>query len=86
MDCKWSKEVKGKKIASYLLQKSYWKNVLYSLKLTSPLVKDLRIVDEEKKLPMVTFMRPWIKLRKLLPKASGIKKRIMKWHFKFLNA
>jgi len=39
-------------MASDLLQESYWKNVCYSLKLTSPLVKVLHIVDGEKTPPM----------------------------------
>lgn len=49
---KWSKDAGGKKMASYILQESYWKNILYSLKLTSPLVKVLRMVDGDKKPPM----------------------------------
>ena len=49
---KWSKDAGGKKMTSYILQESYWKNVLYSLKLTRPLVKVLRMVDGDKKPPM----------------------------------
>ncbi|XP_039044369.1 uncharacterized protein LOC120183815 [Hibiscus syriacus] len=45
---KWSKEPTGKKIKSYFLQETFWRNVLYSLKLTDPLVKVLRLVDGEK--------------------------------------
>jgi len=40
-DSKWSKDLEGKKMASYLLQESYWKNVLYAAKLTGPIVKVL---------------------------------------------
>ena len=49
---KWSKDVGGRKIATYFLQDTFWRNVLYALKLTGPLVKVLRIVDGEKKPPM----------------------------------
>ena len=47
------KDTGGKKIASYILQESYWKNVVYTLKLTSLLVKVLRMVDGDKKPSMV---------------------------------
>ena len=46
------KGCRAKKMASYILQESYWKNILYYLKLTSPLVKVLRMVDGDKKPPM----------------------------------
>ena len=49
---KWSKDTGGKKMASYILQESYWKNILYYLELTSPLVKVLCMVDVDKKPPM----------------------------------
>ena len=32
----------------YILHNSYWKNILYAPKLTSPLVKRLLMVDEDK--------------------------------------
>ena len=47
--CKWSKEAMGKKVCSYVLQESFWRSILYALKLSSPLVKVLRIVDGEKR-------------------------------------
>lgn len=36
----------------YILQVSFWKNVINALKLTGPLLKVLRLVDGEKKLPI----------------------------------
>jgi len=63
---KWSKDAGGKKIASYNLQESYWKNILYALKLTSPLVKVLCMVDGDKKPSKGYIMRIWIELRRLL--------------------
>ena len=49
MDSKWSKETKGKTLQSYILQEGFWRNIVYALKLTGPLVKVLRLVDGERK-------------------------------------
>ncbi|KAL6561966.1 hypothetical protein OROGR_002973 [Orobanche gracilis] len=49
---KWSKEISGKKVASTVLQSSFWKNILFALKVCGPLIKVLRMVDGEKKPPM----------------------------------
>ncbi|XP_019095600.1 PREDICTED: uncharacterized protein LOC104763276 [Camelina sativa] len=49
---KWSKEAGGNKVRTYILQDSFWKNVLYGLKLAGPLVQVLRMVDGEIKPPM----------------------------------
>ena len=38
-----------KKIAPYILKESYSKNILYAPKLTSPLIKVLRMMDGDKK-------------------------------------
>ncbi|KAK9750151.1 hypothetical protein RND81_02G176900 [Saponaria officinalis] len=46
---KWSREPAAKKMAQYILQESFWRNIVYSLKLTGPLVKVLRMVDGDKK-------------------------------------
>nr|KAJ0210485.1 hypothetical protein LSAT_V11C400161260 [Lactuca sativa] len=37
-----------KKVKTYFMQDSFWRNVLYALKLTDPLIKVLRLVDGEK--------------------------------------
>ncbi|KAH6823140.1 hypothetical protein C2S53_011313 [Perilla frutescens var. hirtella] len=49
---KWQKDAGGKKISTYISQETFWRNVLYSLKLVGPLVKVLRMVDGEWKPPM----------------------------------
>ena len=49
---KWSKEASGKKVMTYILQETFWKNIVYALKLSGPLVKVLRIVDGERRPPM----------------------------------
>ncbi|CAH1430634.1 unnamed protein product [Lactuca virosa] len=49
---KWSKDVVGKRLTSNFLQERFWRNIVYALKLTGPLVKVLRMVDGDKKLAM----------------------------------
>ncbi|KAL1220002.1 hypothetical protein V5N11_028810 [Cardamine amara subsp. amara] len=64
---KWPKEAGGKKVRTFILQESFWRNILYALKLTGPLVQVLRMVDGEKKPPMgYIYMQPWIGLRRQL--------------------
>ncbi|XP_035845160.1 uncharacterized protein LOC118491461 [Helianthus annuus] len=46
---KWAKEVGERKVASTFQQERFWRNIVYALKLTGPLVKVLRIVDGDKK-------------------------------------
>lgn len=55
---KWPKEARARKVRQYLMQASFWKNIRHALKLTTPLVKVLRMVDEEKKGLWDTFMQP----------------------------
>ncbi|CAG7870124.1 unnamed protein product [Brassica rapa] len=51
-DSKWPKEAGARKLKQYILQDSFWRNIAYALKISSPLVKVLRIVDGERKPPM----------------------------------
>ncbi|KAI5419475.1 hypothetical protein KIW84_043591 [Lathyrus oleraceus] len=44
-----SKEGKGKKTTTIILQVSFWEDIVHTLKATGPLVKVLRLVDNEKK-------------------------------------
>ncbi|XP_023756629.1 uncharacterized protein LOC111905185 [Lactuca sativa] len=48
---KWVKanDPKTNKIKGYFISDSFWRNILYSLKLNGPLVKVLRMVDGKKK-------------------------------------
>lgn len=39
----------AKKVASFILQDTFWENVVYALKLSGPLIKILRMLDQEKK-------------------------------------
>ncbi|KAJ0685123.1 putative transcription factor/ chromatin remodeling BED-type(Zn) family [Helianthus annuus] len=47
-DSKWAKDPKGKKVASILLNETFWRNITYTLKLVGPLVKVLRLVDGDR--------------------------------------
>src|SRR3954467_12538346 len=49
LQSKWVKEPMGKKCATYVLQASFWNNVVFALKVADPLVRVLRLVDGEKK-------------------------------------
>ena len=49
---KWAKEQVGKNAARYVMMPSFWSNIVYALKVAGPLVKVLRLVDNEKKPPM----------------------------------
>ncbi|XP_052178007.1 uncharacterized protein LOC127791885 isoform X2 [Diospyros lotus] len=46
---KFAREARGKLASQTVLQDSFWKNVLYALKVSGPLVKVLRVVDNEDK-------------------------------------
>ena len=76
---KWSQDAGGKKVASYILQESYCKNILYSL-LKNSQVLSSRFFRwlETKGHPWITFMRLWVELRRLLLRASQIRRRIMR--------
>ncbi|KAL8151849.1 hypothetical protein V2J09_021657 [Rumex salicifolius] len=45
---KWAKEVRGKSCVKITLMESFWKNIVFALKLAGPLVKVLRMVDSDK--------------------------------------
>ena len=49
---KWAKEQKGKNIAKTVIRPSFWNTIIFCLKISSPLVHVLRLVDGEKKAPM----------------------------------
>ncbi|GKE87853.1 hypothetical protein Tco_1565328, partial [Tanacetum coccineum] len=51
-ESKWSKDAKGKKMQAYFLRELFWKNIVYTLKLTCPLVNVFRMVDGERKQAM----------------------------------
>ncbi|XP_021851342.2 uncharacterized protein [Spinacia oleracea] len=82
---KWSKESGGKKIASFLLQENFWKNVVHALKLASPLVKVLRMVDGEKKPPMGYIYEAMDRAKEAISKAFSMKVEHYQKDFEFID-
>ena len=48
-ETKWAKESKGKEVTMILLKETFWRDIVYTLKVTGPLVSVLRLVDGERK-------------------------------------
>ncbi|KAM0024561.1 putative transcription factor/ chromatin remodeling BED-type(Zn) family [Helianthus debilis subsp. tardiflorus] len=74
VDSKWSKNPKGKKLESIFLQESFWRNIVYTLKLTGPLVSLLRLVAGEKKLAMGYMYNAMDKAKETIRKSFNKKK------------
>ena len=51
-ESKWGKEQKGKNVAKTVIMPSFWNTIIFCLKISSPLVRVLRLVDGEKKAHM----------------------------------
>ncbi|CAL9078810.1 unnamed protein product [Musa textilis] len=49
---KWAKEAKDKRATDIILMSSFWNHVVFILKVMGPLVRVLRLVDNENKLAM----------------------------------
>jgi len=84
-DSKWSKDSGGKRMASYLMQESYWKNVLYALKLTGPIVKVLRMVDGDKKPPMGYIYEAMDRAKEAIANSFGHKEEHYEMAFKYID-
>lgn len=82
---KWPKDAGGKKIARYILQESFWKNVLYALKLMGPLVKVLRLVDGEKKLAMGYMYEAMDRAKENITKSFSMKEELYRETFEFID-
>ena len=63
-----SKEVKGMKITSIVLQVSFWEDIVFTLKAMGPLVKVLRLVDNEKKSAMGSIYHAMLEAKELIKK------------------
>lgn len=83
---KWPKEGGGKKVASILLQDTFWRNVLYALKLTGPLVKVLRLVDGERKPPMGYIYEAMDRAKETISKTFAYKEDLYKKAFEYIDA
>ncbi|XP_042451216.1 uncharacterized protein LOC122036087 [Zingiber officinale] len=72
---RFSKEVAGKRVAEVILMPSFWKNMVFALKVGGPLVKVLRLVDGEKRSPMGYIYEAMDRPKKLLLHHLTIMKR-----------
>ncbi|XP_058755022.1 uncharacterized protein LOC131628172 [Vicia villosa] len=61
-----SKEVKGKKAAAIVLQVSFWEDIVYTLKAMGPLVKVLRLVDNEKRPAMGSIYHAMLEAKEFI--------------------
>ncbi|KAI7752799.1 hypothetical protein M8C21_021751, partial [Ambrosia artemisiifolia] len=85
VDSKWSKNPKGKKLESIFLQESFWRNIVYALKLTGPLVSLLRLVDGEKKLAMGYMYKAMDKAKETIQKSFNKKREFYDKTFDIIN-
>ncbi|CAM8981053.1 unnamed protein product [Rhodiola kirilowii] len=81
---KWSNEAGGKKIATFILEDTFWKDVLYALKLGSPLIEVLRMVDGERKPPMEYIYEAMDRAKETIAKSFSAKKDY-KLAFQFID-
>ncbi|XP_059632352.1 uncharacterized protein LOC132274986 [Cornus florida] len=68
---KWAKEEAGKRVTSYVLMPSFWNNIVFSLKVSGPLIPVLRLVDGEKKPPMGYIYAAMDRAKKAIAKSFG---------------
>jgi hypothetical protein len=66
---KWAKEQKGKRANEIVFTPTFWNNVLLTLKMMGPLVRVLRIVDNEKK-PAMGYVYEGMERAKITIEAS----------------
>ncbi|XP_059627291.1 uncharacterized protein LOC132270103 [Cornus florida] len=68
---KWTKEEAGKRVASYVLMPSFWNNIVFSLKVSGPLIPVLRLVDGERKPPMGYIYATMDRAKEAIVKSFG---------------
>ncbi|XP_059658690.1 uncharacterized protein LOC132305021 [Cornus florida] len=68
---KWAKEQAGKRVTSYVLMSAFWNTIVFSLKVSSPLILVLRLVDGERKPPMGYIYAAMDTAKKAIAKSFG---------------
>ncbi|KAF8398741.1 hypothetical protein HHK36_014599 [Tetracentron sinense] len=68
---KWSRDVKGNKVMETVLSTTFWNNIVYAMKITTPLVRVLRLVDGEKKPPMGYIYEAMDRAKETIKEAMG---------------
>ncbi|XP_057787070.1 uncharacterized protein LOC131004405 [Salvia miltiorrhiza] len=82
---KWQKDAGGRKMTSIILQDTFWRNVLYALKLVGPLVKVLRMVDGDKKPAMGYIYEAMDRAKETIAKSFGHKEERYKEAFEIID-
>ncbi|KAL1210202.1 hypothetical protein V5N11_013230 [Cardamine amara subsp. amara] len=82
---KWPKEAGGKKVRTFILQESFWRNILYALKLTGPLVQVLRMVDGEKKPPMGYIYAAMDRAKETIMRSFNLREENYKMAFEIID-
>ncbi|ESQ45937.1 hypothetical protein EUTSA_v10011118mg [Eutrema salsugineum] len=82
---KWPKEAGGKKLQTYLLQDTFWRHILYALKVTGPLVCVLRMVDGERKPPMGYIYAAMDKAKEAIANSFNLREEQYKKIFEIID-
>ncbi|KAF5761694.1 putative ribonuclease H-like superfamily [Helianthus annuus] len=84
-DSKWFKDAKGKKMESILLQDTFSRNIVYALKLASPLISVLRLVDGERKRAMGYIYAAMASAKTTIEKSFKEKEEFYKETFEIID-
>ncbi|KAF8392528.1 hypothetical protein HHK36_022871 [Tetracentron sinense] len=68
---KWPRDEKGKRAMETVLATSFWKGIIYAMKIIAPLVRVLRLVDGEKRSPMGYIYEAMDKAKEAIKEALG---------------
>ncbi|XP_059669038.1 uncharacterized protein LOC132314159 [Cornus florida] len=82
---KWEKEIQGKNVAYIVLMPSFWTSIVYSLKVASPLVHVLKLVDGERRPPMRYIYEAMERAKEAIAKAFGRNEEKYKDIFEIIN-
>ncbi|XP_070032645.1 uncharacterized protein [Nicotiana tomentosiformis] len=82
---RWSKLPKGKSVAHTVLMTTFWNQVVYILKIMGPLVKVLRLADNEKKPAMGYIYKVMDRAKEAIAKAFDRNIAKYKDIFKIIN-
>lgn len=82
---KWAKDQKGKRISETVLSPAFWNGVVYTLKVMGPLVRVLRLVDNEKKPAMGYIYEAMDRSKEAIMKAFNGNEEKYKEVFKIID-
>ncbi|XP_059669150.1 uncharacterized protein LOC132314292 [Cornus florida] len=82
---KWAKEIEGKNVAQIVLMPTFWTSIVYSLKVASPPVRVLKLVDGDKRPPMGYIYEAMERAKEVIAKAFGWNEEKYKDIFKIID-